>query len=424
MSSPDKKSVSKAVDGLTDEMFRFLREVVRAKSVTGFEQPAQELVRDKLKGLGASIDYWKPSRSDFKGFETFVSEEKDFGHRPNLVGRFKGSRSGSPLAFNGHIDVVPEGDPKLWRHDPYGGDVEGGKMYGRGTCDMKAGLVATIFAVQALQAVGVQLGHDILIESVIGEESGGVGTLATIHRGYLPAAAVIAEPTNFELLTSQVGCLNFRLKITGKAAHGASRYMGVSAVEKFQPILNALIRLEEKRRVMKKLRLYAKVPNPVTLSVGTVRAGNWDSTVPDELVAEGRYGLWPGEKLEHARRQFERAVERTSLKDDWLKEHSPEVRWFGPQWESAEIPLDHWLATLVARSSYEVFHHFPARAGAVGGTDMRLFTNIAKVPAVIYGPGDDTAAHFNDEYVVLKDVVNACKVYALTALAWLERNQP
>jgi acetylornithine deacetylase len=402
-------------------MNRFLRELIKAKSVTGFEEPAQELLRDKLKELGATVDYWRPSRRDFKGFETFVSEEKDFHQRPNLVGRFGGSKHGDALAFNGHVDTVPEGDPKLWKHAPYGGRIENGKLYGRGACDMKGGLVATIFAVKALQDCGVGLERDIIVESVIGEESGGVGTLATIIRGHVPAAVVIAEPTNFQLLTSNVGCLMFRLKIVGKAAHGASRYLGVSAVEKFQPILNALIRLEEKRKKMKKMELYSDIPNPVTLSIGTVRAGNWDSTVPEDLVAEGRYGVWPGEALEHARKQFEDAVKTAASEDMWLSEHSPEIHWFGPQWESAELKTDHWLAALVSDSAREVFRRNPTLAGAAGGSDMRLFTNIARVPAVLYGPGEDGVAHFSDEYIALKDVSNACKVYAMTALAWSER---
>jgi len=424
MASSLEARVLKAVDCESDEIARFLRDLVKAKSVTGDEQLAQELVREKLKELGAEVDFWRPSRSDYKAFQSFVADEKDFDRRPNVVGRFRGPSSGKAFAFNGHVDVVPEGDPKLWRHDPYGGRMVGGKVYGRGACDMKGGLAATIFSIKALHDAGFTPTRDILVESVIGEESGGVGTLATILRGYTPDAVVIAEPTNLELLTSQAGCLNFRLRISGKAAHGASRYLGVSAIEKFQPVLQALNHLESKRKTMKKLDLYRRVPNPVTLSIGKVRAGNWDSTVPDELVAEGRYGVWPGEDLEHARVQFERAVEGAAREDPWLQNHSPEIQWFGPQWESAEIPEDHWLASIVDDAARRVFRRRPARSGSTGGTDMRLFTNVGHVPAVLYGPGDDSVSHFRDEYVSLKDVVNACKVYALAAVLWDARSRP
>jgi acetylornithine deacetylase len=398
----------------------FAQELIRAKSVTGEEEEAQGLVRDKLRSLGASIDYWKPSREDFKGYETFVSEERNVGSRPNVVGRFRGSYSKKVLAFNGHIDVVPEGDPSSWRYPPFEAKLVGGRLFGRGACDMKAGLAAAIFAVESLLDSGVTLRNDILVESVIGEESGGMGTLATILRGYAPDSTIIAEPTNLQLNIVQAGCLMFRLEVRGKAAHGASRYMGVSSVEKFQPILEALQKLERRRMKLRKMRVFEDVPNPVTLSVGTLHAGNWDSTVPEILMAEGRYGVWPGETLEAAKSMFEEAVAFASSKDDWLSENPPKVDWFGPQWEPAEISRHHPLTCLVSKAAENALGVAPKLSGITGGTDMRLFTRVAGKPAVIFGPGDASRAHFSNENIDVKDVVRACKVYSVAALAWNE----
>lgn len=285
---------------------------------------------------------------------------------------------------------------------------------------MKAGLAAAIFAIESLLDSGVALQNEILVESVIGEESGGLGTLATIQRGYLPDGTIIAEPTNLGLTIVQAGCLMFRLTIRGKAAHGASRYMGVSAVEKFQPILLALQALEMRRMSMKKLALYAGVPNPVPLSIGKVHAGDWDSTVPESLVAEGRFGVWPRESLDAARSMFETAVAAASSKDAWLVDHPPQISWFGPQWEPAEINPSHWLTRLMQGAFNDALGGGPKLAGITGGTDMRLFTSIAKRPAILFGPGDDSVAHFSDEYVKIRDIVRACKVYSMAALAWNE----
>lgn len=382
---------------------------------------AQGLVSDKLASLGAKVDRWMPRSRDFKGWERFVSEERNVGERPNVVGTFRGSgRKRRCLAFNGHVDVVPEGDMASWRHPPYQAEVLGGRLYGRGACDMKAGLAATVFAVESILGAGFRMENDLLVESVIGEESGGMGTLATILRGYLPDATIIAEPTNFELNIAQAGCLMFRLTVRGKAAHGASRYMGVSAVEKFQPLLSALQGLEERRKGMRKMSLYEGVPNPVTLSIGTVHAGNWDSTVPESLVAVGRYGVWPGESLEEARSMFVAALKSAASGDDWLAANPPEVDWFGPQWESAELSPAHWLTKMVRGATKDALGFTPKLSGITGGTDMRLFTGVAKKPAVIFGPGDASTAHFSDEYVDVRDVVRACKVYALAGLAWNE----
>jgi len=408
------------VDRLVPDLVRFAQALVRAKSVTGEEGPAQGVVEDKLRSMGAKVDRWCPRPSDYRGHEAFIAREANVGRRPNVVGRFAGTHPTKTLAFNGHIDVVPEGEPSSWRHPPYAGSIAGGKLYGRGACDMKAGLAATIFAVEALLETGVSLKNDILVESVIGEESGGMGTLATIFRGYIPDATIIAEPTNLELAIAQSGCLMLRIEVRGKAAHGASRYMGVSAVEKFQPILATLQALEGRRMQSRKLPLYMGIPNPVPLSIGTVQAGNWDSTVPEALVAEGRYGVWPGERLEEARSMLEKAVAGASSKDDWLSAHPPKLTWFGPQWESAELPRTHWLVRLVEESCRRALGHTPRLAGTTGGTDMRLYTSVARKPAVIFGPGDDSTAHFSNENVKISDVVRACKVYAMAALAWNE----
>ncbi len=326
------------------------------------------------------------------------------------------------LAFNGHVNVVPAGDERLWKHPPWESIMENGRIYGRGSCDMKAGLAASIFAVKALIDSDIEITSELLIESVIGEESGGIGTLSTILRGYTPDAVVICEPTNLNLLISQCGCLMFRIRIHGKAAHGAFGYLGVSAVEESLPILNGLLNLEEKRGKERSNPLYSSVPNAVPLSIGTVRAGNWDSTVPEEFVAEGRYGVWPGETLDHAKREFERTVRKIAFADSWLRQHPPEVDWYGPQWESCEISQDHWLPRLVSDSYRQIFGVPPRIGGEQAGTDMRLFTNIADRPAVLFGPGDISVAHFRDEYVLTKDVVGACKTYALSALRWEEAN--
>ena len=332
-----------------------------------------------------------------------------------MVGVFRGNEGGRTLGFNGHIDVVPEGDPKSWSHKPYAGTIVAGRMYGRGTCDMKAGLTAIVFAIQALLESEVPFRDNLMVASVIGEESGGMGTLATILRGHIPDGAIIAEPTSLRLVISQAGCLMFRLRIRGKQAHGASRYMGVSAIEKFQPVLNSLLALEERRRNMRSHPLFRGIPNPVTLSIGTLHAGNWDSTVPEELTAEGRYGVWPGETLASARAQFYSALKRATRLDPWLRRKPPSVTWFGPQWEPAEISSNSWLARLVSSACKEALGRRPPLCGIASGTDMRLYTNVGRVPALVFGPGDVSTAHFSDESVELDEMVDACRVYATAA---------
>ena len=168
------------------------------------------------------------------------------------MGRWRGSASNGnlnrtaearSLILNGHVDVVPVGNQELWDDSPWSGKIREGKLYGRGSCDMKSGMSAGMFAVKALQSVGFSPQKDVLIESVIGEESGGVGTLTSIVKGYKADAAIIMEPTRLRICPVQAGALTFRIKVPGQSIHASMKKSGVSAIEKFYQILDAANRL-------------------------------------------------------------------------------------------------------------------------------------------------------------------------------------
>ena len=135
------------------------------------------------------------------------------------------------MILNGHIDVVPEGDVNQWEHHPYSGEKIGNRIYGRGTTDMKGGNVALILAMEAIIESNIELKGDIYFQSVIEEESGGAGTLATILRGYKADGVIIPEPTNMKFSRNNKVPCGF-VYVKGKAAHGGTRYEGVSAIEK------------------------------------------------------------------------------------------------------------------------------------------------------------------------------------------------
>ena len=209
-----------------------------------------------------------------------------------------GSPAGRDLLFNGHIDVVPVGDEAAWTTPPWDPAVRDGRVYGRGAVDMKGGLCCALFAAKAVRDAGVRLRGRLSVASVVGEEDGGTGTLATILRGHSADGAVVVEPTRLHVVAAQAGSLMFRLVVHGLSAHGCVREEGVSAVEKFVPLLAALRRLEAERwRRRRAQPLFAGYRLPWPIEVGTVRAGDWASSVPDTLVAEGRYGVAVGEDV-------------------------------------------------------------------------------------------------------------------------------
>jgi acetylornithine deacetylase len=319
------------------------------------------------------------------------------------------------LALCGHTDVVPPGDMSAWPDgDPWRLLLADGVAAGRGTCDMKGGLAAVLAAVGAVVDTGVRLARPLGVHAVSAEEDGGLGAFATLRRGHRADACVIAEPTSGAVVPANAGSLTFRLGITGRATHGSTRTRGVSAIDLLAPVQAALRELEAARNAGAP-SLFAHLDLPWPVSIGVVRAGDWASTVPDRLVAEGRYGVRVGESLEGARAAFEQAVGRACAADPWLREHPVEVTWPGGTFASAGLAAGDPLVRDVTKCVEAQGGSAPEVVGAPYGSDLRLYV-AAGVPTLQYGPGDVRHAHAVDEHVEVADLLRCARVYALLAL--------
>lgn len=418
------RNIAVTVDALCGQLIAFLQELVQFPSLPGHEQAAQYFVADKLRSLRLAVDVVASELKDLKDHPAFCDDHIPFHERLNVVGRWRGmgrrADSGVPrsLILNGHMDVVPTGSPALWSNSPWSGVIREGKLYGRGSCDMKAGVTANIFAIQTLQAMGFRPAADVLVESVIGEESGGVGTLTTIVKGYKADAVIITEPTRLHLCPVQSGALTFQLKISGRAIHACMKPHGVSAIEKFYRLLESVQELEQKRHVAYRNPLYEDPNNIAPVNFGTIRGGDWPSTVPGELVVEGRFGVMPGESIATARQVMAEALTASSARDPWLSQHPPELEWFEGQFESGETPHDAHIVQAIAACHEESLGEASVVQGVTYGSDLRLFTNHGAMPAVLYGPGNIFNAHTVDEFVNLEEVMVATKVLALVITRW------
>jgi acetylornithine deacetylase len=396
-------------------MLEVLRQLVAIPSLSGKETPAQEHVAAQMEQCGLSVDVWELDFEHLRQHPAF-SAEVEREHGLGVVGVMGGEPEGHSLIFNGHVDVVPAGEEANWTYPPWQGSIDDGRVYGRGTADMKGGLCCALFAAKALNDAGVRLKGRLMIESVVGEEDGGSGTLAAVLRGYTADGAVVMEPTKLAVVPSQAGALNFRVTVPGRSAHGALREEGVSAIEKSIPLYQALLALEQERNQNVQDPLYAQYTLPYALCIGTMRAGNWASTVAESLTFEGRYGVAVGEDIAAARRSLEETVIRTSQADPWLREHPPLVEWWGGQFEPASIPVDHPIVE-TACSAYSSVTRTSARVeGVTYGADMRLLVNVGNTPTVLFGPGDVRNAHRPDEYVPVEELVTAVRTLALIAL--------
>ncbi|HUM06627.1 MAG TPA: ArgE/DapE family deacylase [Terriglobales bacterium] len=419
------QKISTTIDSLRDEMTGFLARLVQFPSLSGREQPAQYFYAEKLQTLGLNPGILVSKKEELETHPAFCDDGVPFEDRINVVGRWQTASKKTPkksvphtLILNGHMDVVPTSKESLWSASPWSGDVQQGKLYGRGSCDMKAGLAANIFAIQALQSLGFKPAADVMIESVIGEESGGVGTLTTIVKGFRADAAIISEPTALHVCPVQSGALTFRIRVVGRAIHACMKPQGINAIEKFYLVLQAVQELERRRHVHYKNLLYEDATNIAPISFGVIHGGEWPSTVPDEVIVEGRFGVLPGETMDDARRSLIAAVARAIAVDPWLKAHPPEIDWIEGQFESGQTAVTDPIVESLLQCHAEVLGRTTITQGVTYGSDLRLFTNHGQVPAVLYGPGSVAQAHTVDEWVELRQVFAAAKVLAYIITQW------
>ena len=413
-----KNQIDSAVDAAWEEIVSFIQTSVQSPSLANNEGPVQELVQNKFDSLGLITRRIPVIFDAIKDHPAFCDDGFSPNTRVNVIGQWNNDGGGKSLILNGHVDVVPTGPEELWHESPWSGSIKNGKIYGRGSTDMKGGLSAAIFAVQILQKIGFKPNGDVMVQSVVGEESGGCGTLTNIVKEYSADAAVILEPTSLKISPIQSGALTFRLTIPGRATHAAMRWDGVSAIEKFNLIHRSILEFEKERHQSFDIKYYESKDRVAPINIGTIKGGEWHSTVPETVVAEGRLGVFPGESAQDARDTFETHLKTISETDDWLKENLPIVEWFEGQFESGKTDINHPLIQSLSDCYHQTTGDAPIIEGVTYGSDLRLFTNHAHIPAVLFGPGDVRLAHAANEYVEIDEVITTVKIIANMIVAW------
>ncbi len=402
-----------------DRLLTDLDELLRIPSLggTNAEIDAQRHLADRWIAEGLEVSTWDIDVTSTMAQPDFPGMEVDRQRALGVLARLAGTGDGRTLLIDGHTDVVPPGDIHAWSGDPFTprtAEIDGRSVViARGACDMKAGLVAAWEAVRMVRASGVSLRGDVLLCPVSGEEDGGLGTYAALEQlAATPIdACVIPEPTDLDLVPANGGALTFRLRVPGAAIHASRRSEGVSSIEKFVPVLRALSELEAIRNAHVD-PLMKRWPIAYPLSIGTVHAGDWASTVPDLLIAEGRLGVALDETADHARRELEAAVSRVCESDAWLREHPVTVEWWGGQFHSGRTEPDAPIVSLVRDAHTRTAGATPETYGGPYGSDLRLLVGKGGIPTVQYGPGDSRVAHAPDEYVAIDDVMTCAAVLA------------
>jgi acetylornithine deacetylase len=395
-----------------------LQKLVQEDSTRGNEYRAQAVIIEKCRELGMELDIWEVQDPELKEHPFYRSDRTDFKGNPNLTAILKGSGGGRSLILNGHIDVVPEGDRADWKADPYSGTVIDGKLFGRGSTDMKGGTASLLLALEVIKELESPLKGDLIFQSVIEEESGGSGTLSALVRGYTADGAVIPEPTNMKIFPKQQGSMWFRLAVKGKAAHGGTRYEGVNAIEKSFCVMTALTNLEKDRNRKINDSLYEKVPIPLPINIGKIESGKWPSSVPDLAVIEGRVGVAPWESMDEVEKEFESCLHALGEEDPWFKDHPVEIEWFGGRWQPSDLSPEHPIMNSLKAKFKEVMVTEPVIESSPWGTDGGILYQGGGIPVVVFGPGKTELAHDANEYIELEKVFQAAEIFSLFIIDW------
>jgi acetylornithine deacetylase len=356
--------------------------------------------------------------------------------RENAVGVLRGSGGGRSLIFNGHVDVVPPGDPANWTSgDPFSGRIDDDRIWGRGSTDMKGGILAQAFAAQAIRNAGLRLQGDLILEAVVGVEVMDhlCGTTAVIDRGYRADAAVVSEPssppTPLAVVPISPGLWWFSVTVRGKASHASMRgqtfraggggaEVGVNAIDKGILIFQAIRQLEDTWGLTKTHPLFA--PGHFTIHPGVVTGGPSGVLVPFVIseFTTFEYCVWyhPEEDPAAVRAEIEAHVAAAAKTDPWLAEHPPELEW-KLNWPASVVDPAHPIVASVSQA-VERATGGPATVQGFAAVEDTSWLNARGIPAISCGAGDLRVAHADDEYVLIDELMAACRVYAATALDW------
>lgn len=370
------------------------RQLVRIPSENppGEEKAMAEFVAEKLSSLGFNVKLpkYKPGR-------------------PHVVGLFSDGKEKPSLMFNAHLDTVPIGDKSLWTVDPLGAEIRNGKIYGRGSSDMKAALAAMVSAAKAILEDDVKLTGTLMITGVTDEEVTGLGTKDIIDRGYRADFAIVGEPTELKVQTAHKGIIWLRIVTKGKAVHSSMPQEGVNAIYKMSKI--CLTFEDMLQQLMKKNHPLLGSP---TISVGTIKGGLKINIVPDYCEISVDRRLVPGETPEVAKHEIKEVLATLKTRDPQLQLEVETINSAHPSETDATEPI-----VKVARESVkEITGKDPGITGFTATCDMRHLVK-AKIPTIILGPGNLSQAHTIDEYIEIKQIVEAAKIYALMTLRLL-----
>lgn len=420
-------ALASAVDAGWSGQISWLQELVRFDSLRGRERPCQDWLAAEFGRRGWLVDRYTlaevalaghPQAAPMVGVDPSASVQvvATVPHGQRLP-------RGRSLILQGHVDVVPTGPEDMWRTPPFSADVGDGWLRGRGAQDMKAGISAIVFALDAIAAAGFKPAAPVHVQTVTEEESTGNGALSTLVRGYRADACLIPEPTANTITRAQSGALWFRLSVRGKPVHVARSDAGSNAISAAFRLLQHLQRLADRMNEdAADDPWFAGFSAPVKFNAGTIRGGDWASSTPAWCDVDCRLGILPGRSVEELKREVEHVVASASAGDAYLADQPATVVWNGFLAEGAILEPGS-AAEAVLGAAHEAVLGTPMEERvSTAVNDTRYYAHGGAMTALCYGPAGK-GMHGFDERVDLDNLKKTTAVLALFVARWcgLER---
>jgi acetylornithine deacetylase len=430
-----ERAVCDVIAGRRDDLVEF------AAALVGFDTTArnpedpprreadlQSYLADRLRGSGASVDVWEPPREEMDG-RPLVPPGLGFEARPQLVARFAGTGTGRTLLLNGHIDAVSAEPIDRWTSDPFDAQIRDGRLYGRGSCDMKGGIAAMVLACEVLADEGVSPAGDIVVATNTDEESSGAGGSAVVAHGIRADAGIVTEPTGFDVWVSCRGSEYGEVTVPGRPGHAEMHQPhwreggAVNAIEKGTVGIDAIRSLRAEWASRSGLD-HSHLSRP-DLVPTIARAGEWAVTHPASYELTLAVLYLPAQADQHGwgsdvRREVDEWLREATGGDDWLAENPPTISWWPNGVMPLEISPDEPIVETVMGATRDVGRS-PRLSGLDSWYDGATFTLLAGIPSIAFGPaglkkGEAPVAHTIDEYVPVDDLVACAQAIAVAAM--------
>ncbi|WP_274425329.1 ArgE/DapE family deacylase [Chelativorans sp. YIM 93263] len=414
------RKILAAVEEGFEEQIAFTEDLIRFPSLRCKEKPAQEFVHGALEKRGYAVSTFRVDEHKIKDHPGFSPVAVDYSETVNVVATHEPREAkGRSLILNGHMDVVPEGPHEMWEvSPPYEPKRVGDWLYGRGGGDMKAGIAANIFALDALRRIGFQPAAKVHIQSVVEEECTGNGALACLVEGYTADAAIIPEPEDEMLVRANCGVLWFEIHVAGHPVHVREAGTGANAIEASFRVIESLKKLTESWNAEKaNYPYFADVEHPINFNVGKIEGGDWASTVAAWSKLSCRIAIYPGDDPKERAAAIESHLARDLAGDPFLGNRPPQVSWNGFFAKGYVLDEGTDAETALAQAHRNATSSDLKSFVTPGYLDARVFVIYAGMPCLVYGPITENIHGF-DERVSLSSIKRVTGAIALFIADW------